>query len=255
MVGNRTKVKIVKNKLAPPFKIAEFDIMYGQGISREGSLIDLGVETGIVRKAGAWYTYDGDQLGQGKENSRNPARQPRPRRGAGEAHQGAPGGWAQRRRAGRRGRGRQRRRGRDGRRHRVLMSLPHDPQQDLPEADAESFARQILLQRLTDQRAAAPSSPSRWPRRTSRPTSPSACSTGSRRSGSSTTPPSPACGWSRGSGRRAWPLALARELRKKGIDDDLVGEALELVDTDTEVQACAPARPEEASQHAGLDHT
>jgi recombination protein RecA len=71
MVGNRTKVKIVKNKLAPPFKIAEFDIMYGQGISREGSLIDLGVETGIVRKAGAWYTYDGDQLGQGKENSRN----------------------------------------------------------------------------------------------------------------------------------------------------------------------------------------
>ncbi len=71
MVGNRTKVKIVKNKLAPPFKIAEFDIMYGQGISREGSLLDLGVETGIVRKAGAWYTYDGDQLGQGKENSRN----------------------------------------------------------------------------------------------------------------------------------------------------------------------------------------
>jgi recombination protein RecA len=70
-VGNRTKVKVVKNKLSPPFKTAEFDILYGTGISREGSLIDLGVEQGIVRKSGAWYTYDGDQLGQGKENARN----------------------------------------------------------------------------------------------------------------------------------------------------------------------------------------
>ena len=70
-VGNRTRVKIVKNKVAPPFKQAEFDIVYGQGISREGSLIDVGVEQGIVRKSGAWYTYEGDQLGQGKENSRN----------------------------------------------------------------------------------------------------------------------------------------------------------------------------------------
>ncbi|WP_456697373.1 recombinase RecA [Aeromicrobium sp. P5_D10] len=70
MVGNRTRVKVVKNKLAPPFKQAEFDIMYGQGISREGSLIDVGVETGFVRKAGAWYTYEGDQLGQGKEKAR-----------------------------------------------------------------------------------------------------------------------------------------------------------------------------------------
>jgi recombination protein RecA len=69
-VGNRTRVKVVKNKLSPPFRIAEFDILYGIGISREGSLIDLGVEHGIVRKAGAWYTYDGDQLGQGKENAR-----------------------------------------------------------------------------------------------------------------------------------------------------------------------------------------
>ena len=66
-VGNRTKAKIVKNKMAPPFKIAEFDIIYGQGISREGGLIDMGVEHGFVRKAGAWYTYDGDQLGQGKD--------------------------------------------------------------------------------------------------------------------------------------------------------------------------------------------
>src|SRR6202042_3620620 len=70
-VGNRTKVKVVKNKMSPPFKVAEFDILYGTGISREGSLIDLGVEQGIVRKAGAWYTYEGDQLGQGKENARN----------------------------------------------------------------------------------------------------------------------------------------------------------------------------------------
>jgi recombination protein RecA len=69
-VGNRTRVKVVKNKCAPPFKQAEFDILYGHGISKEGSLIDLGVEQGVVRKAGAWYTYEGDQLGQGKENAR-----------------------------------------------------------------------------------------------------------------------------------------------------------------------------------------
>jgi recombination protein RecA len=69
-VGNRTRVKVVKNKMAPPFKQAEFDILYGGGISREGSLIDLGVDQGIIKKSGAWYTYDGDQLGQGKENAR-----------------------------------------------------------------------------------------------------------------------------------------------------------------------------------------
>lgn len=70
-VGNRTRVKVVKNKMAPPFKQAEFDILYGTGISREGSLIDFGVEHDIVKKSGAWYTYDGDQLGQGKENARS----------------------------------------------------------------------------------------------------------------------------------------------------------------------------------------
>ncbi len=70
-VGNRTRVKVVKNKVSAPFKQAEFDIMYGKGISREGSLIDVGVEQNIIRKSGAWYTYDGDQLGQGKENARN----------------------------------------------------------------------------------------------------------------------------------------------------------------------------------------
>lgn len=69
-VGNRTKVKVAKNKVAPPFKQAEFDIIYGHGISREGSLIDMGVDHGLLRKSGAWYTYEGDQLGQGKENAR-----------------------------------------------------------------------------------------------------------------------------------------------------------------------------------------
>jgi len=70
-VGNRTRVKVVKNKMAAPFKQAEFDIIYGVGISREGSLIDFGVEQEIVKKSGAWYTYEGEQLGQGKENARN----------------------------------------------------------------------------------------------------------------------------------------------------------------------------------------
>jgi recombination protein RecA len=70
-VGNRTRVKVVKNKVSPPFKQAEFDIIYGHGISREGGLIDMGVEHGFVRKSGAWYTYEGDQLGQGKENARS----------------------------------------------------------------------------------------------------------------------------------------------------------------------------------------
>jgi recombination protein RecA len=70
-VGNRTRVKVVKNKMASPFKQAEFDIIYGVGISREGSLLDFGVDQDIVKKSGAWYTYEGEQLGQGKENSRN----------------------------------------------------------------------------------------------------------------------------------------------------------------------------------------
>jgi len=69
-IGNKVRVKVVKNKVAPPFRLAEFDIMFGEGISREGSLIDVAVEHNIVRKAGAWYTYDGDQLGQGREKAK-----------------------------------------------------------------------------------------------------------------------------------------------------------------------------------------
>jgi recombination protein RecA len=70
VVGNRTRVKVVKNKVAPPFRQAEFDIMYGRGISREGSLLDIGVDLGLVKKSGAWYTYEGEQLGQGRENAK-----------------------------------------------------------------------------------------------------------------------------------------------------------------------------------------
>jgi len=70
IVGSRTRVKVVKNKVAPPFRQAEFDIMYGKGISREGSLLDLGVEMSIIKKSGAWFTYEGEQLGQGRENAK-----------------------------------------------------------------------------------------------------------------------------------------------------------------------------------------
>ncbi len=71
VVGSRTRVKVVKNKVAPPFRQAEFDIMYGKGISREGGLLDLGVEMSIIKKSGAWFTYEGEQLGQGRENAKN----------------------------------------------------------------------------------------------------------------------------------------------------------------------------------------
>lgn len=70
MTGNRTRVKVAKNKCAPPFRTAEFDIMYGMGISREGSILDVAVDIGIVKKSGAWYTYEGEQLGQGRENAK-----------------------------------------------------------------------------------------------------------------------------------------------------------------------------------------
>ena len=70
VIGNQTRVKVVKNKVAPPFRVAEFEIIYEKGISREGELVDLGVKHGIVAKSGAWYSYDGDRIGQGRDNAR-----------------------------------------------------------------------------------------------------------------------------------------------------------------------------------------
>jgi recombination protein RecA len=75
VIGNRTRVKVVKNKCAPPFRMAEFDIVYGRGISREGSVLDVAVDLGIAKKSGAWYTYEGEQLGQGRENAKQFLRQ------------------------------------------------------------------------------------------------------------------------------------------------------------------------------------
>src|SRR4029079_4337090 len=70
VIGNETKVKVVKNKVSPPFKTAEFDILYGEGISREGEIIDMGVEAKVLEKSGAWYAYEGEKIGQGKDNAR-----------------------------------------------------------------------------------------------------------------------------------------------------------------------------------------
>ena len=70
IIGNQTRVKVVKNKVSPPFRVVEFDIMYGQGISKLGELIDIGVKSGIINKSGAWFSYKGDKIGQGRENSK-----------------------------------------------------------------------------------------------------------------------------------------------------------------------------------------
>ena len=75
MVGNQTRVKVVKNKVAPPFKQVEFDIMYGEGISKVGELIDLGVTAGVVEKSGSWFSYNGERIGQGRENAKTFLRQ------------------------------------------------------------------------------------------------------------------------------------------------------------------------------------
>jgi recombination protein RecA len=77
VIGNQTRVKVVKNKLAPPFRVVEFDIMYGEGISKTGELIDLGVKAGVVEKSGAWFSYDGQRIGQGRENARTYLREHR----------------------------------------------------------------------------------------------------------------------------------------------------------------------------------
>jgi recombination protein RecA len=71
VIGSETRVKVVKNKVAPPFKTAEFEILYGHGISREGEIVDLGVRENIIEKSGAWYSFNGDRIGQGKENARD----------------------------------------------------------------------------------------------------------------------------------------------------------------------------------------
>ena len=82
MVGNQTRVKVVKNKVAPPFKVVEFDIMYGEGVSKRGELIDLGVKAGVVEKSGSWFSYDGQRIGQGRENAKTYLKeQSRDRRG------------------------------------------------------------------------------------------------------------------------------------------------------------------------------
>ncbi len=70
MVGNQTRVKVVKNKMAPPFRVVEFDIMYGEGVSKNGELLDLGVNAGIVEKSGSWFSHDGQRIGQGRENAK-----------------------------------------------------------------------------------------------------------------------------------------------------------------------------------------
>ncbi len=212
-VGNRTRCKIVKNKMAPPFKQAEFDILYGHGISREGGLIDMGVEHGFVRKSGAWYTYDGDQLGQGKENARSFLRDnPDLGERAREEDQGEAGHRPACRRPGRGVCSPRPRSASD-----PWLSQPLVASRSLQPAGqgpgrlgrASPCPAVLPTRRRTPtrsrwrgpsccasspwRRAAAPSSPTSWPSAAPTRRSPSGCSTGSRRSGSSTTRRSPRC--------------------------------------------------------------
>ena len=272
MVGNRTRVKVVKNKVAPPFKQAEFDIMYGKGISREGGLIDVGVEEGLVRKAGAWYTYEGDQLGQGKENARtflrdNPdlanelekkileklgvgptvdAEQPTSPTSRSASMTSEPVGWlagdvaagvdgvdarcvhAARRRPGRRGPGR-----------RPRVGGPHDPARPADRPGPQPRA----------------SSPTSWPQKNV----PDDVATRlldrfeevglvddeafarvlDRQRGSR----------HRGLARRA----LAHELRRKGVDDEVAREALDEIDPDDEEAAARALVRRKLRSMRGLD--
>jgi regulatory protein len=195
-VGNRTRVKVVKNKVSPPFKQAEFDIIYGQGISREGGLIDMGVDQGFVRKAGAWYTYEGDQLGQGKENARLPPRQPRPGRRAREADQGEA-----RRRAARRQAGRARRSGR------LLALRPHsrvELERKLARRGCDPQVAAEVLDRLTEVGLVDDAAYAHL-----------LVQSRSRTNGLS-------------------GVALRRELREKGVDDDLAKDAVGALDDETE---------------------
>ena len=238
-VGNRVRVKVVKNKVAPPFRQAEFDIMFGSGISREGGLIDIGVEQGFVRKAGAWYTYEGDQLGQGKENARaflrdNPdladelEKRIKEKLGIGAA--------GRRARPSRRpscpptsehgrtappapttvpaGRGR-------SRPDRPPAARPTPD----PEPDPESVARTIVLRQLTGGaavpgpargRPGGPRRPGRGRRAGARPVHRGRAGRrrGVRASGSG--PGTPPAGWP--------ARALSHELRGKGVDDETVGD-------------------------------
>ena len=232
MVGNRTRIKVVKNKVAPPFKQAEFDIMYGQGISREGGLIDVGVEAGLVRKAGAWYTYEGDQLGQGKENARaflrdNPDL-------ANELEKKileklGVGPQVDARRAG----------GRPDRAHRDrLLSKPPDETALGPEADPESVARTILLDQLTG-RARSRSELRDALAKKQVPDEIADRLLDRFEEVGLVDDEAFARSWvqSRQSGKGLARRALAHELRRKGVANETAAIALDEVDPDDEVEA------------------
>ena len=295
MVGNRTRVKVVKNKVAPPFKQAEFDIMYGQGISREGGLIDVGVEAGLVRKAGAWYTYEGDQLGQGKENARNFLRdnpdlanelEKRILEKLGVGPQvDAPAD--RRARRGRADRDRLLSRPRHGppvrppARTAVLpvraaSAPPGEPRPGRPRSPrtpqasgrrptTESVARKILLDQLTGQARSRSELAASW-RKKDVPDDVADRLLDRFEEVGLVDDEAFARAWvqSRQPGKGLARRALAQELRRKGVDDEIAREALDEVDPDDEVEAAralvrrklrtvAPARPRRRGAPAGRD--
>ena len=277
-VGNRTRCKVVKNKVSPPFKQAEFDIIYGQGISREGGLIDMGVEQGFVRKAGAWYTMDGDQLGQGKENARTFLMDnPEPRRRAREEDQGE----ARHRGAAARDRGRARDLGRvlsppglirvpfadsttpppawavgstavgsPGAEPRSAAAADpeSDPRTRGSEPDPHDWARQIVLRQLT----AAPRSRSQLEQALRRKDCPDdvAAAVLDRMEEVGLVDDVAYAGMlvrSQQAGRGLARRALAQELRRKGVDDDTAQAALDEVDPHDEEDRARAAGREEAA--------